>query len=423
MFLSCKEKPLKLLTGLVVVTLVAYCTTMYNAPLSYTHTSPWQVNSGSTAAGTPTNAPAAPGDAWLQTTNNKRFRSLGFPPVDFPPALKALVTSRCARFSSGNDGRGGTLALVHVQKNGGNSLQGLLTGQARRSGKLVMKTRFCRSWCSGSRGPLPSQTRLRALRSKENLNNCLNGQKIQHKSEDGFLPVDFTNKTAINECVKQILGDADVLISHQDFSYVESELNWKRGQSDWITLLRNPVDRMESRYKWEQQQGRLKGVNRFVKENFQWNFDKFVLQDKRFRDSALFMHASVDDYNSLVNCRHCDFADLDPKLQLEYLVNLTMNIASRFSVIGVLDRMEETLEVAHCRHPWIAADAQIPHSNPSKMDFPHKLERNESLIQKMAIVDTHLYKFANQLLSIDVDCCRSQRKLQFGVGEGAERNA
>lgn len=356
----------------------------------------------------------------------------GSSPSEFSPGLDALVQSRCERFSrksnskspssnsnihqteghSSTDG-GGTLALVHVQKSGGNSFEDMLVQQANRSGKTVNKTYFCLRLCSGRKGAGGKKC---FITDKKKIGN----------SWKAFLPKDNNNSTASNECVRSLLKDADILVGHQDFSYVEDDIRWKSenitnsaSKPDWITLIRNPSDKIESAYKWEQQRKRLKGINRTDKISFQTNFDKFIHTTGSI-NNALRMHAPLDVYKLLIedNKPHVAFDrvfnnnfafdKLEPEIQMDVLEKVAMNIANRFSAVGVLDRLDESLEVLRCRHPWIDATT-LPHSNPSKMKFPHKLVRNDTLIREVAMADDYLYTFANRLLSIDVECCRRSR--------------
>ena len=130
------------------------------------------------------------------------------------------------------------------------------------------------------------------------------------------------------------------------------------------------------RYKWKQQTRSLTGIDRNDKVSFQTNFDKFVHANyESHNEQALFMHAPPDVYASFALANpFVPFAQLEPERQADYLDKVAKNIADRFTAVGVLDRLDESLEVLHCRHPWIAAmnASSFPHSNPSRMNFPHR---------------------------------------------------
>lgn len=379
-------------------------------------------------------------DALLINISNKAHSFLtaaavipaGSPPLEFSPGLDALVQSRCERFSrksnskspssnsnihqteghSSTDG-GGTLALAHIQKSGGNSLEDLVIQQANRSGKTVRGTRFCLDLCSRSK----------VARAKEKC--IINGKNKIGNSWKAFLPKDNNNSTASNECVRSLVKDANILVSHQDFSYVEGDIRWKSenitnsaSKPDWITLIRNPSDKIEFAYKWEQQRGRLKGINRMDKISFQTNFNKSIHKTGSI-NTALRMLAPLDVYKLLIEDKphvifdrldnnNLAFDKLEPEIQMDVLEKVAMNIADRFSTVGVLDRVDKSLEVLRCRHPWIDATT-LPRSNPSQMNFSHKLVQNDTLIREVAMADDYLYTFANRLLSIDVECCRRSR--------------
>jgi len=91
-------------------------------------------------------------------------------------------------------------------------------------------------------------------------------------------------------------------------------------------------------------------------------------------------------------------------------------LAQRYTAVGLLERMEDSLEVMRCRVPWLHTLKEIPRHNArpgkaaSKKPRRHHNPRRGSLLQKKTFLQNGLYEFASKLLDADLKCCRRRAK-------------
>ena len=348
--------------------------------------------------------------------------------------LEMAINSRCKRFSfDGRDSKSNNisspLALIHIPKGGknyhinrasqantsshilcsfcpskagGNSVQDFLLEEAVKSGISTRKTRFCKNLCSGKKN---EGTKMKCFQN----------------SQPTFVWPTSVQLPEVNDCVSKIVNQASLLIGHQDFHYVENVLNWQNKTSSWMTIFRNPINRDESSYRWDIQQGRTK-VDVHNKSAYQEGFDKWVSSMKtRMSMQPFTMHVPFvdEEWGNNMPCghdaacslsKHIDNSSGVPHGELtsnlihhEHLEEIAIHIAQRFSVVMVMEHIDTSLAIARCRIPWIQGN-KLPHSNPTKK-FPHELVRNETLMAKKVAQEKYLYDVAIKILRADAICC------------------
>jgi hypothetical protein len=90
----------------------------------------------------------------------------------------------------------------------------------------------------------------------------------------------------------------------------------------------------------------------------------------------------------------------------QFMVVTKEFIADRYNVVGVLDRMQETLEVMRCRVPWFnARQMKVDPRTAQNWQYPVKLE-HAPILKEVTKNELELYKLANAILTADVQCCR-----------------
>lgn len=284
-----------------------------------------------------------------------------------PSTVKALSCNRCHRFHRAPPPHDpGYLAFTHVPKMGGTSVQQLLVAEALEAGKVVL-----------------------------NVNHVtlhVPGQK----------PTIFP-KLSLNE-LRVLSKSADVLIGHGAAAWEEGQgahqLGWRGGNFSRVTMMRDPLDTLQSLFRYNNGQPEA-GTRSIYARNLtlQQGYDEF-LQAKcaPLADNTC---APIDRGATGVVALHRPATSPGGATGL---VSTMMHIASEYAVVGVLERLEETLEVLKCRAPWVNATG-IPHKNPTPR-YPVQLKDNEQLMRQISAKDIQLYVLANLVLSLDVACCR-----------------
>lgn len=266
------------------------------------------------------------------------------------------------------------VAFAHVPKTGGTSLQALLESSASDAGLDVLNTHL----------QVLKHTTLANLRTRA--------------------------------------AHAQLLTGHNPVAFVADALAWHDGHFAMLTLLRNPFNRLESSYRYHQGKGteRAKQVmacHRNGADILQAGFDAMLLSRAggRGRDQAAWIHAPPELWreSGCPTAATQGFIDehvatcpltMHPK-QLRQVFEA---ILKTFAVVGILERMPETLEVLRCRVPWFKNTSMPKVSLHSQVEpYPITLRHNASLMGPAALTEAKLYEFGNALLKADLECCRA----------------
>ena len=273
---------------------------------------------------------------------------------------------RCALFNPASAGSSifdlESLAFTHLPKAGGSSFQQMLTSEAKRHNLTVMnvKKEF------GSGGPGAGSPRATAD-----------------------------------------LQAADVLVGHGSYQYMVDYLHW-RPRATFVTLLRQPSDRLESAFRYRGGEGE-EYARRILAQgrSLQAEYEEY-LRHLHMDTTALQMHRPkatcaddevADESGHFLFCRGMLSA-----AQVEATVDF---IRARYAVVGVLERPLDTMEVLRCRVPWVEATA-FPHSdvNAQTWKYPVQLRADAAAMLNATFLEDQLYARANEILTEDLECCR-----------------
>ena len=273
-------------------------------------------------------------------------------PDHLPAGVRSLIGSRCERFQPPAlpyDRQ--HFAFTHVPKMGGTSMQVFLQRVARRAGKVVFNVR----------------TQAKALN----------------------LTMDQMRKRA---------SGADVLIGHAPIWWEEQakSLNWRGGNFSRVTMMRDPIDTIQSgfRYNKGDPASRIRAIyaqNLTLQQGYQKFLEEmcYLRADGTCRNKASNMMA----YHSPV--------------EESTVEDVMLNVVRGYAVVGMLNRLAETLEVMKCRLPWVGSHLpqDFPHANQAP--YPMRLKDDMKLMQDMVADEIQLFVLANLILSADVACCRA----------------
>ena len=319
--------------------------------------------------------------------------------------LRLLIEGRCARFSQQQPFDTERLAFTHVQKMGGSSIKVLLDREGRIAGK-----------------------------KSAHLVNQVRSDASHH--------VSTTMLT-----LRQLAAAAQLVNGwHFNAAWLESPaaVGWRGGNFTLVTILRNPIDTLQSKFRFNGGQPSLRIKAVYASHmSLQQAYDGWVQglcegkggpsfrpdnhnfagaprragnrtrggpgQPKCVQFSqALAQHAppAVFSRNGSTQwtspgCYRCNPSGNEEHASKEAVFQ---NLVQRFSVVGILERRNETLEVMRCRVPWVHAQA-FPHENPTK-PFPVHLQNDAELMHQITADDAELVSLANRVLSADVACCR-----------------
>eukprot|EP01062_Namystynia_karyoxenos_P017558 TRINITY_DN16471_c0_g1_i1.p1 TRINITY_DN16471_c0_g1~~TRINITY_DN16471_c0_g1_i1.p1 ORF type:complete len:386 (+),score=102.75 TRINITY_DN16471_c0_g1_i1:76-1158(+) len=84
-------------------------------------------------------------------------------------------------------------------------------------------------------------------------------------------------------------------------------------------------------------------------------------------------------------------------------------LAARYAVVGVLERLPETLEVARCRVPWLKNFSDVPHHNRRPSHSKKEDAHDTRLMKEKTFMVSAVYKAVNRMLDADLQCCRARR--------------
>eukprot|EP01062_Namystynia_karyoxenos_P042472 TRINITY_DN31047_c0_g1_i1.p1 TRINITY_DN31047_c0_g1~~TRINITY_DN31047_c0_g1_i1.p1 ORF type:complete len:563 (+),score=168.81 TRINITY_DN31047_c0_g1_i1:63-1691(+) len=186
-------------------------------------------------------------------------------------------------------------------------------------------------------------------------------------------------------------------------------------EADFMTIFRDPVSLIISNYHYI----RRNPTHGSHKRMLEMTLDEHLERDHDDGTSdgvlALFSQAtranrSVEDMRGLCNSarlRKLPHRCLCSSLWHTFLLRMLRLLAQRYTVVGVLERLPETLEVARCRIPW-TRDLQVPHNNvrpPSQRKTPDRYD--PALMRRKTFILAAVYRAVNRILDEDVKCCRA----------------
>ena len=335
-------------------------------------------------------------------------------PPSLPPSLPVLfanlareVAQRCERFQSPSDRR---LAFTHIPKSAGGSMELLLQREASRSSKRICDTNL---WYH----------RLNAT------------PKHPHAHEEFVIRTWDELRSATVEC--------DVLIGHSPFVIEEDYLSNGiltedvREPRTFLTLLREPNARAESSFRFKGGYG-LEFAAKMIAANvsLQALFDDY--HSSRISTQVAWLHAPrgvwlesqnvAGDNNSraLPWFRTMPAGGVTWKgttrerpISTHQLHRVMEWVAQRYAVVGVLERIAETMEVLQCRL-GARFNMSFPLTHTDNFNrYPIKLVHNASVLQRYTSMEQPLYKLANKILTADVACCRSRARLDAEYSDNA----
>ena len=284
--------------------------------------------------------------------------------ASFPTEASSALSERCARFQN-NPYLDRAVAFTHVPKAGGTSYQEMLLEEA---------------------------THLRAC----------NLHKLDRLT---------------------ITTDCDLLVGHANAAFELQGFEWQGNPNgSFLTILRQPADRAESLFRYQRGRGEEYVAEVLARNgSLQHEYDRFLEQ---VSTGAAWMHAPPElfppgaDLNAWGRgSGDATDSSLDPAaptvpMSQQQLGQVLTFIAQRYSAVGVLERPEETAEVLRCRMPWFHAKT-LPHSlsNAQTWTYPVDLTADPELMRSHTAVEQSLYEWADQLLTADLECCRSRRQI------------
>eukprot|EP01062_Namystynia_karyoxenos_P033657 TRINITY_DN24743_c0_g1_i1.p1 TRINITY_DN24743_c0_g1~~TRINITY_DN24743_c0_g1_i1.p1 ORF type:complete len:480 (+),score=135.57 TRINITY_DN24743_c0_g1_i1:78-1442(+) len=267
-----------------------------------------------------------------------------------PQRLKRLTASRCARFHD-EPRRHRRLVFTHVPKTGGQSMQIAIYRNAKTAG----------------------------MDPKEDL---LTGH----------------------------LRYGDIFSWHPQFFNPAEE-------TDFITVLRDPQALIRSDYSYMRRNPHHPGYLGAQRFRSLGHYIQTELDDGTGTAFALFAEHSRKN-QTLERLRAlCTRArrnqGRDPRLQwlcregwAIYLARAAELLATRYAVVGILERLPETLEVLRCRLPWLKQLDSIPLHNkrPSNTSDSASAE----LWKAKTYQENRFYGWAQRMLDADLRCCRQR---------------
>ena len=222
-------------------------------------------------------------------------------------------------------------------------------------------------------------------------------------------------------------ADCDLLIGHANAAFELQGFEWQGNpKGSFLTIFRQPAARAESLFRYQSGRGQEYVADVLARNgSLQHEYERFLDQ---VSTGAAWMHAPPDLFpqGADLNTWGRGSGDAsDPSSDLssdpapptvvpmsqEQLEQVLTFIARRYSAVGVLERPEDTAEVLRCRLPWFHAKT-LPHSltNAQTWAYPVNLTADPELMRRHTAVEQSLYEWADQLLTADLECCRSRRQ-------------
>ena len=207
-------------------------------------------------------------------------------------------------------------------------------------------------------------------------------------------------------------GNATMLVGHSPVAQEigdSANVDWPgatRNDTLLVTMFREPESRVESQFRYHSGGGK-----EFAMEVQKRNGDLQVEFENKIKDLQALKGTAKSSAAVRFHTPPLSYTKSKSRLRASHHdLSETKNfIVDWYSVVGVLDRMEETLEVMRCRVPWFNAD-EIPASpnTAQTWEYPVKLVHPPSL-KELVGDELELYALANEVLTADVQCCRGHK--------------
>eukprot|EP00756_Hemistasia_phaeocysticola_P062873 Hpha_TRINITY_DN6328_c0_g2::TRINITY_DN6328_c0_g2_i1::g.145521::m.145521 len=159
--------------------------------------------------------------------------------------------------------------------------------------------------------------------------------------------------------------------------------------TDYVTVLRNPQRLVVSDYEYMRRNPKHPGHKAAQRFKSLEHYLSEEMDDGTGSQFALFTESPRKNMTLEALRAHCTRArhrsSGDPRLPKVcasgwriFLLKAAVLLATRYNVVGVLERLEDSLEVARCRIPWSNLDKipvhnQRPRSSDPSPTFPQKL--------------------------------------------------
>eukprot|EP01062_Namystynia_karyoxenos_P077409 TRINITY_DN7790_c0_g2_i1.p1 TRINITY_DN7790_c0_g2~~TRINITY_DN7790_c0_g2_i1.p1 ORF type:complete len:522 (+),score=78.15 TRINITY_DN7790_c0_g2_i1:77-1642(+) len=196
---------------------------------------------------------------------------------------------------------------------------------------------------------------------------------------------------------------------------------WKRGwmskRPDLMTVLRDPESLILSNWAYMHRKGGHASHTTAEKYNTLTEYLRHELDDGAGDGFALFYEGSRENRtldHLRAQCTRArfkggEYAKACAGVWQVFFQKVALLLASRYTIVGVLERMEDTLEVARCRVPWMRNVTQVPKRN-ARPDAAAGLTPGErKLLSRKTTHAMALYRIANRILDEDLKCCRTSR--------------
>ena len=171
----------------------------------------------------------------------------------------------------------------------------------------------------------------------------------------------------------------------------------------YITILRDPVDRVTSAYYFTRS-SRLNPLYWKLRRE-KWNLEDFVRNSRREN----------------IQCRLVAGASYEDPCTREMLERAKHNLRQHFSVVGVSERLEESLALMKLRFGWrlnFYSSFNVTRSRPMKRDLP---QTTLDLIQEKNALDMEFYAYGRQIFETAVKANADEVGRIAGELEAARR--
>jgi len=298
------------------------------------------------------------------------------------------------------------VGFTHLYQAGGSSLTSVLQEQAINANMDVRSVTQCRNFC--------------VYKSKKLYNECFVNQ------QEGKNPMNslerFKKRKGANgaeKCQQETLNVTNAVIyGHANFAEMESRLEHIHSHDrHYIAMFRDPVSRYESIYRnlAERYPKKYSDTNgRHDPQKFQDKFDEFLVKNRKLHSMTYLSQAAPADFlrdlgiSNIGNIRTSDWKDIFPskKLQCGAQKEIFQNVVDNYAVVGVLERMDDVMEVLRCRFPWFKGEIMPPPDPPVGFFKETPLIRHKNLTQLLTPAEDVLYEVANKILTADLHNCR-----------------
>jgi len=293
------------------------------------------------------------------------------------------------------------VGFPHLHKVGGSSLKSMLRDQAKLAGKDVRSVPHCREFCT---------------------NNNYNAFIECTGTANYDFYFGMRSKFDIvfpEECKKETMKSGNaVMYGHANYAEMEhvvKELN--QHEIHYVTMFREPASRYESLFRFTTARDFAKSFDDSEEKNIeklQEKFDEFISGFyKKHEMVYLSQNAPMEllqkfGKRNFDGIKSQDWQTTLPskELQCGALDTVLQNMLDNYAVIGILERIDDVLEVLRCRFPWFK-EQHVHHKNPTEGFFKEApLKRREDLLEHITPIEKVLFEMADRILTADLENCR-----------------